>query len=236
MSAILLTFDHLKAQAATVRQKVEGANRIGIHTFARWTAGVERTDSELTYRIHQCDSPLAFRQALNESMGGNAVNLFLTPLEERDLGDEILLRLAKQRLFSIDRWQIIRSLFNAKTVDPRLMKQSWLAEEVLHLSAQDITSTAPGGFLDEETVWGILLERRIGFGSARPDLSGILTWSLSEEKVTQFLGLDKTFQDGIIERSEQFAGLAGRAVFEYMRRSRTSDAAPVGTPAVASRN
>lgn len=228
MSPVPLTFDHLKAQAAAVRQKVEGANRIGIHTAGQWTGESERSDSQVTYRIHQCGSPLSFRQALGQPVVGTDVHLYLTPLEDGDLGDEILMRLEKQRLFAVDQWQIIRSLFDAKSVDPRLMKQGWVAEELLRLPAREIIASAPGGFLDEETVWTVLLERCIGLKGSRPDLATVLAWSISEESVARFLALSERVQNGIIDWIDNSAGAAGRTVFEFTQRTRSTDAAPLG--------
>ena len=99
--------------------------------------------------------------------------ILITPLEEKDLSDDILLRLAKRRLFPIDTWQIVRSLFQAPTVDPRLTRFGWIAEMLLDLVPAEGYPAARGGFLDADTVWPLLLRYGIGLdgGDPRPDFA-----------------------------------------------------------------
>ena len=59
------------------------------------------------YVIRQCDSPLAMRVALRQPIADGTTTVLITPLEEKELGEDILLRLAKHRLFQIDSWQIV---------------------------------------------------------------------------------------------------------------------------------
>jgi len=127
------TFSQLKAQVAAIHQKVPQARVIGIRAAGRWTAERQKRAGEQSYLIQQCDSPLAMRQALRETVDEATTKILITPLEERDLSDDILLRLAKRRLFPIDTWQIVRSLFQAPTVDPRLTRFGWIAEMLLDL-------------------------------------------------------------------------------------------------------
>ena len=118
MSTASPTFSQLKAQVAAIRQKVPQARVIGIRAAGRWTAERQRRDGEHSYLIQQCDSPLAMRLALRETVDEATTKILITPLEEKDLSDDILLRLAKRRLFPIDTWQIVRSLFQARPSIP----------------------------------------------------------------------------------------------------------------------
>ncbi|MFO0264732.1 MAG: hypothetical protein ACK53V_24150, partial [Planctomycetota bacterium] len=60
------TFKQIKAQVTAIHQKVPQARVIGIRSAGRWTGPAEQVDGELSYSIHQCDSPLAMRVALRE--------------------------------------------------------------------------------------------------------------------------------------------------------------------------
>ena len=127
MSATTPTFSQIKAQVTAIHQKLPHARTIGIHAAGRWTGEAERRDGTHVYVIHQCDSPLAMRVALRLPIEEGATKVLITPLDETDLGNDILLRLAKRRLFQIDSWQIVRSLFQARAVDPRLTRHGWIA-------------------------------------------------------------------------------------------------------------
>ncbi|MEZ6051281.1 MAG: hypothetical protein R3C02_07840 [Planctomycetaceae bacterium] len=161
------SFSQIKAQVAAIRQKVPQAKVIGIHSPGRWTGEPIARDGDQDYAIHQCDSPLSFRLALRQTTDEQMTKVLITNLDEHDLGDDILLRLAKRRLFQIDPWQIVRSLFDAHAVDPRLTKHAWIAESLLELIPTEGYPAARGGFLDAETVWPLLLRQAIGLGAER---------------------------------------------------------------------
>ena len=52
----------------------------------------------------------------------------ITNLDDAELSDDILVRLAKRKLIPIDSWQIVKSLFQAHAIDPRLTRHRWIAE------------------------------------------------------------------------------------------------------------
>lgn len=107
------TFSQIRAQAAAIRKKVELACVIGIRAPGRWTVERARTDGEQVYLIEQCDSRLAVRIALREELGPNTTKVLVTSLDERDLSEDILVRLTRRRLFPLDAWQIVKSLVQA---------------------------------------------------------------------------------------------------------------------------
>ena len=125
------TFSQIKAQVAAIRQKAPDAQIIGIRAQGRWTGDRLKHDGSKTYLIEQCDSPLAMRLALHETHSEPAITVLLTSLNEADLGDDILLRLARRKLHLIDSWQIIKTLFRANSIDPRLMQAPWIADYLM---------------------------------------------------------------------------------------------------------
>ena len=156
------TFSQIKAQVAAIRQKVPHARVIGIRAEGRWTGERLKQDGQETFRIEQCDSPLHMRMVLQDD-DGVAITVLITSLDERELGDDILVRLARRRLFPIDSWQIVKLLFQARAIDPRVTQHGWMAEYLLEAIPADGFPPAPGGFLDAETVWPILLDQHMGF-------------------------------------------------------------------------
>ena len=86
----------------------------------RWAGERTKEDGGETYFIEQCDSPLALRIALRDPDGPAATKVLITGLDDKELSEDILVRLAKRKLFPIDAWQIVKSLFQAHAVDPRL--------------------------------------------------------------------------------------------------------------------
>ncbi len=95
------------------------------------------------------------------------VLVLVTPLRDQELGDDVLLRLAKRNSWKFDQWQIVRSLFEAQAVDPRLTQHAWIAETLLETIPANGFAPARGGFLDAETVWPILLRARLAWTKIR---------------------------------------------------------------------
>ena len=109
MSTAAPTFSQIKAQVAAIRQRIPQARVIGIRAPGRWTGERHRQDGSEQFVIDQCDSPLAMRIALRDA-GEEATQVLITNLNDKDIGDDILLRLTKRRLFPIDSWQIVKAI------------------------------------------------------------------------------------------------------------------------------
>lgn len=222
------TFGQLKAQVAAIRQKVPQARVIGIRSAGRWTALGEQREGEQSYLIRQCDSPLAMRLALREPVDDATTKIIITPLDDRDLSEDILLRLAKQRLFTIDSWQIARAFFQASSVDPRLSRLGWIAELLLEVVPADSYPAARGGFLDAETVWPLLLKHAVGFNAEPPDLTSLLKWSLDAQSVDRFRAAGQDFQEAATGWLVEKAGPVASLVLGCAVRLERPDAVPLG--------
>src|SRR5205085_1603068 len=79
-------------------------------------------------RIPQCmrKAPHPNPLPLGEGKEADADSLLIiiTPLDEAQLGLDVLARLAGRQLCRIDHWQMVRDLFHAREVDPRLPAQA----------------------------------------------------------------------------------------------------------------
>lgn len=220
MTSTAPTFSQIKAQVAAIRQKVPNARTIGIQTTGRWIGALTHSADGETYRIVQCDSPLAVRIALRHHENPETINVVVTSLKESELGDDILVRLPKRRLFSLDRWQIVKSLFQAQSIDPRIMGHRWIAEYLIEWKPSGGYPPVTSGFLDAETVWLILLNQGIGLTSdssdtndtAHPDLVSILKWSTNAEHVKQYQSISNEFRIAITNWLTSSAGQNARTI------------------------
>jgi hypothetical protein len=224
------SLSQIKAKVASVQQKLPKARIIGIHSPGRWTEESGSTDDG-EFSIYQCDSPLSFRMALRESIPDNATRVLITNLHDHDLGDDILLRLAKRRLLQIDPWQIVRSLFDAQAIDPRLTKHPWIAESLLDSIPLGGFSPARGGFLDAETVWPLLLSGTVGLQGDSPDLTSLLSWSLDAHSMSRFRACTPEFREGAIAWLIENAGSAAEVILHCIERLERADAVAIGLAA-----
>ncbi|HCP13392.1 MAG TPA: BREX-2 system phosphatase PglZ, partial [Planctomycetaceae bacterium] len=218
----------IKAQIAAIRQKLPQARVIGIQSTGRWTGETFSRDGEHGYSIHQCDSPLSFRLALRKQTDDQTMKVLITSLAEQELGDDILLRLAKRRLFQIDPWQIVRSLFEAHAIDSRLTRHGWIAESLLELIPAAGYPAARGGFLDAETVWPLLLRMAVGLDSEAPDLQSLLKWSLNPDAAGRFQRLPEAFRQAAVSWLVDRAGPVAEILLHLVGQPDRLDAVPLG--------
>jgi len=69
----------------------------------------------------------------------------VTNLEEGDLGQDVVVRFARRRLYSVEGWTILKDVFQAREIDPSLLHRPWLADFVMDaLPADGVDRFRPG--------------------------------------------------------------------------------------------
>ena len=142
---------------------------IGIRAEGRWTGERLKQDGQETFRIEQCDSPLHMRMVLQDDHGA-AITVLITSLEERELGGGYPGASCQASAVPLDSWQIVKLLFQARAIDPRVTQHGWMAECLLEAIPADGFPLRPADFLMLRPSGRMLLDQHIGFVSARPDL------------------------------------------------------------------
>lgn len=225
------TFNQIRAQVAAIRGKLPEARVIGIRSPGRWTGERIKQHEGETYVLEQCDSPLAMRIALREAGGPTTTTVLITNLAENELSGDILVRLAKRKLYPIESWQIVKSLFQAHEIDPRLRRHRWIADHLMEFIPEGGYPAVSSGFLDAETVWPILLGRVIGLVYDRPDLAAILKWSIDTTSVTRFRAASEEFREAAVNWLSESAGPTVDVIFRCITANERSDALPIGLAA-----
>lgn len=221
------TLRHIAAQVAAIRQKSRNGDAIAIHTTGRWTGALEQQIGGERYCIYQCDSALAIRLALRDPIAAGTVKVVITPLAETDIEADVLLRLTKQKLFTTNPWQIVKSQFQARQVDPRLLPHDWMADLLIGAIPQSGYPPANSGFLDAETVWPLLL-RQVGLEPPRPDLGDLLLWASDENAIAQYRQTSAAFQAAAADWLVEMAGAEAKLVLQCVLGCDRPDALPVG--------
>src|SRR3954447_14363822 len=142
------TFSQVQARVRAVRRMMEKKHLppprfLGIRSPGRYAGERLRQDGADTYRVEQCDSPLAARVVLLDEEPGATVTVLVTPLSDHELGDDVLVRLAGRKLYEINPWEIVKDLFSAQAIDPRLRGHAWVADRLLELAPADGLAPTP---------------------------------------------------------------------------------------------
>ena len=228
------TFAQIKAQVAAIRKKLPGTKSIAIRCKTKWSGNSSYEDNGEVFQIHQCDSPLAMRLALRES-GDEKTTVLVTDLDDHDISDDILVRLKPRKLIPLDSWQIVKALFQVRAVDPRVTRHGWMADVLMDLIPPNGYPPVATGFLDAETVWGIVLDHYLGLSGYSLDLLAVLKWSIDPKNIERFCSAPQMIQEATSEWLVSTAGPTVAAVLNCAARASKSnglaEALPLGLAA-----
>ncbi len=222
----VITPSQVRAQVAAIRRRLPDATVIGLQAPGDWQGGAEVACGGTTFRVEPCVSDLQMREALLRHSGQPVV--LLTEMDESSLSDDVVIRLTKRRLFPLNRREMLRELFQAKSLDPQLLSWSWLVGALTERMPESGFPPVPGGTLDVETVWGVLLKLYLGLNEARPDLESFLMWTLTSESLAAMDAVAAEFRADLERWLEEGLGKAGTFVFAAIRAGRGADLAPLG--------
>ncbi len=214
------------AQVDAVLRHDPKAMAIGIRAQGNenWPSRVTVGDRE--FALAWCPSPIAVREqlvALADEAGALAGQssaaipglVVLTPLSDHALGADVLARLSRGKVFPVEAWDMLRHAFQARDIDSRLARWSWVAEALLENLPAGGYPPARGGVLDVDTAWSHTLRSVLGMSTeqgGRPDLPSVLRWTLSPEAARRYGDLNEKARRQIGEWLIEILGNCGRLI------------------------
>jgi hypothetical protein len=218
----------IRAQIRAIRDKDKKAKVFGIFTPGRWTGPAVHGTGSDEIAVYQCDSPLQMRLALQSAPETVSATVLITPLDQGKVSDDILVRMALRKLYPINSWEIVRSLFKAKHLDPRITRHTFLAEMLLeHAGSRDFQPVA-GGLVDADTVWGILLADLLGLSGAHPDVVELLRGTAEADLAVRWKACPAEFRTAATAWIAETAGDAANTVLGCIEGEHGSKALAIG--------
>lgn len=197
-------------------------------------------------RVHivTAASPLAIHELvlahLKAAAESPAVLVVLTDREQPELDPAILAHVYRQRIETVDSWNVVREAFGAEQVDPRLRDTNWAAEAILDATPPGGWQPMAGGLLSRRTALAELAARRLRLGrydieheqvlGDNLDIYALLSWSLTPGGPERLLNLRRPERDGLITflGEEDQAGAAGQALVALVAAEHGAEAVPYG--------
>ena len=217
-----LTPGLLRSQISAVRKKIPSAKIVGLRSRSVWDSEGTLHVGQEEFLVRQCDSELAMRESIIDAEDRGFPLVILTPLQDAQLGRDLLARLARRKLLRLDVWDSLRDLFQAQNVDPRARRYQWLADALM----AEIPSTgyrpAPNGIVTVEHIWGEFLRLRLLMPSAQPDARDLLRWAVQPEAVSRFQGLEEKQKEDVIQWIALRAGDLGQFILRYVEKGKLS--------------
>lgn len=218
----------IRAQIKAIRDKAPHATTFGIFTQGRWAGPDLNGDGENCVAVYQCDSPLQMRLVLQQSPAKANATVLVTPLGQSKISDDILMRLAQRRLHPLNSWEIVRQLFRARQLDPRVTRHVFLADLLLEHAGSRSFPPAAGGFVDAESVWSILLEERLGLSGPYPDLVEILRATVESNLANRWQTNSQEFRTAATQWIGEYGGDASLAVLSCVTEEHGDKALAIG--------
>ena len=205
----------IRAQVAAVWGKAPDARVIGIRAPASVETGEALRINGKELPVARCESVLEIRERLAGHEGAGSPLVLLTPLEEAELGSDLIARLAKRHLFLIEPWQLVKERFHARYVDPRLVERHpWVARALLEAEPDGGYPPAASSFIEAELAWRILFEALVGLPGGQRDPETLLEWTIRSREHSCVAALGEEIREGLCQAVHETTGqLAGR-IFE----------------------
>ncbi|WP_174436286.1 BREX-2 system phosphatase PglZ [Azospirillum brasilense] len=227
MTFLAPTTAQIRAQVEAIVKHDAQVRALGIRSPARhaWPERLECAGR--AFDLVWCESSLAARQAL-AGQDGDAGLVLLTNLTPDVLGDDVVARLAKARLLTVEAWEMVREAFQARNIDPRIAGKPWLAELLLEHAHRGPYPPVPGGLLDADSAWANLLDRTLGLPVARPDADTLLRWCIGDGALARFTALPPVARNGVAAWLSEAAGPVGGLITACVETGVGADALPLG--------
>ena len=136
MSVGILNSQQLRSLVEDKWQRDLDAVAVGLHVVQPWKLP-ESVEFEFGKAdVVRADTVFQIREALLDAEKRSGRVILLTKLRQADLGNDVVARLARSRLFAIDHWASLCSLFKAKELDRSVCDAS-LAEALLECAPTD---------------------------------------------------------------------------------------------------
>lgn len=218
----LLTDKQIQAQVSSIRRTLKnGSQHFAIRLTGAWTGSERMTIDGVEHLILPCMSDLQMREALLRAEAENKPSVLLCTMSDGALGEDVVDRLAKRRVFSPQVKEIVAELFSVSParIDPRVLKTNVLMNALLERVPAEGYPPVAGGTLDVQTAWLTLLGRIIGERIETPSLTNFLEWSLSEEALHKLTAMDVELKEAFVD---WFARSKGESV-RFMMAAIDSD-------------
>lgn len=205
-----------------------------------FTVRVEGTTRRV--RVTEQESLLGIAEAwqrhqTQEGPAGDSVLVVTGSVPADQLGWDLRAHAVRHRPLGVDRAEIVKQLFGATDLDPRVAGERWLLDALLEAEPLDGWPRA-GSVLTRDRAVRTLLAARLGLGDTTSDTldfdaDTLFAWTRTPVGPAFFAALSATERTGLSEWLAQTVGPAAPTLLALAADGRGGDALPLGALASA---
>lgn len=228
---IFLSDKQIQAQVSAIRRTLKsGPPHFAIRSNGAWSGPDRLLIDGVEHLVLPCISDLQVREALLEAETANSPAVLLCAMGDEALGEDVINRLAKRRVFSPQVREMVAELFSVSPtrIDPRVLKSKVLMNALLDRVPTEGYAPVASGTLDVQTAWLTLLGRVIGETVETPSLTKLLEWSLSPDKLRSLSELEPQLKAAFIDWFVRSKGESMRFMMAAIESGFGADLVPMG--------
>ena len=221
----------IQAQVLAIRRSVKnGSQHFAIRSAEGWKGPDRLTIGGIEHLVSTCVSDLQLREALLTAERESMPSVLLCSMPSDALGDDVIDRLAKRRVFAPKLGEIVAELFSVTSskVDPRILGSKPLMNALLDRVPHDGYAPVASGMLDLQTAWLALLSGMLGKPVESPSLAHFLEWSRSPDQVSRLGDMEPELKAAFIEWFARSRGESVRFMMAAIGSGFGNDLIPLG--------
>ena len=226
-----LTQRQIQAQVSAIRRSLKnGAQHFAIQSAGDWQGSDSLVIDGVDHLVLPCMSDLQLREALLQAEKENKPSVLLCSMNSETIGEDVMDRLAKRRVFSPQVREMVAELFSVSPtrIDPRVLKTKVLMTGLLELVPPDGYPPVPGGTLDLQTAWLALLGRLMGERVETPGLTRFLEWTLTDDKLHRLVTMEAELKQAFVDWFARSKGESVRFMMTAIDSGSGPDLVPLG--------
>lgn len=208
-------------------QRDDEALAVGLHVTSVWGGPAEVEFDFGKAQVIHADTVFEVREALLSAEQSKGRIVLLTKLQQSDLGNDVIARLARSRLFTIDHWATLSGLFKAKELDRSICDVA-IAQALLDHRPADGYPPVSAGVLDAGTAWKAICRHVFDMGEREPDLVSLLLWATTKTGAARYTGATDELKASLRRRLIVNLGEAADSVLRFVENGAGADAVALG--------
>jgi hypothetical protein len=219
----------IEAQVLAIRRSMKSNSRyFAIRAVDGWNGPDRLMIDGAEHLVFPCVSDLQVRESLLLAEADNKPAVLLCSMPENTLGDDVVSRFAKHKVFAPQLREMVAELFSARIIDPRVLKTKPLMNGLLEKVPVQGYAPVPGGTLDLQTAWLALLSQIIGETVEFPSLARVLEWSLSSDRLRRLMEMEPDLKAAFTEWFVRARGEPARFIMAALESGHGDDLIPLG--------
>ena len=224
-----ITAGQIQAQVSAIRKRIKnGAHAFAIRAPEGWSGPDRLQIDGIEHLLMPCVSDLQAREALLRAGEEKKPAVLLCNVSQDKLGDDVIARLAKQRVFTPQIRDVLAELFSARIIDPRVLSTKALAHALLDRVPASGYKPVPGGTLDLQQAWTALIEQLFDTPIDGPSLNQMLEWSLESSKTKALADLSPDLKQAFVDWFARTRGESIRFMMAVIDAGAGADLIPLG--------